>query len=297
MNYDTLNKSQTLSAITRSLRRNFELWNYRETFLPAITRYDGDLDRGTKFVHGDEFYLVKPDITSQILTGLKEVKKHKLFYFSEVLNGGVDGVWQFGAEYIGGAETWMTVEILSSIITALERLEIEDFYIDIGSRKVWEEATEGLEERDKVFEALYHRNFELIDEIPMAEEKKEEIWRLFNYRRETSDYEKLDEILTAVDDDRLYADFGTVRHRDYYDDVTFEVYSPEVGAPLGGGGEYRFRDVDACGFGFNVEYLAEIWPDGNGREVTVIDEDPREGYRKARELVQEEETVEVKPCR
>lgn len=297
MNYDVINKSRELSAVTSSLRKNFELWNYRETFLPAITRYAEDLDKGTKFAHGDEFYLIKPDITSQILNELKSVKKKKLFYFSEVLNGGVNGIWQFGVEYIGGKKNWMTVEILSSIITALERLNIEDFYIDIGSREVWKSATEGIQDRDKIFDALYHRNFELIDEIPMSRDKKEEIWNLFNFRSKSSDYEKLDRILTAVDDERLYADFGTVRHMDYYDDITFEIYSPEVGAPLGGGGEYRFNGADSCGFGFNVEYLTEIHPDGNGSEKRAINGDLKESYRKARELVREDRKVEVEKCR
>ncbi len=298
MTYEAMAKSRELAKVVSALRKNYELWNYREVFLPAIAEYKGKLDKGTKFAGNDEFYLIKPDITSQILTQLKHVETHKFFYFSEVLDGGVKGSWQFGVEYIGGEQTWMIVEVLTSIITALEKLGVYDFYVDIGSRRIWRQVTsQAPDKEDQIFEALYHRNFELIDELELPEKKKEEVWELFNYRGQNPDDERLSEILSAVGDSRFFADFGTVRHRPYYYDITFEIYSPQVGEPIGGGGEYMYKDRTSCGFAFNVENLLAVSLDTDGVARKLVEGDLHESFLTARKLVAEGDYVEVNPCK
>lgn len=295
MNAATIDGSEKLSSVASKLRRNFELWNYREVLLPAIEQASDDLDRGTKFSDGEEFYLIKPDITSQILTKLEKGRRYKLFYLSEVLDGGTDGDWQFGVEYVGGTQQWMIVEILSAAITALEGLGIDDFYIDVGSRKVWEGITEEVPgARKEVFRALHHRSYDRIDELNLPEDKKEEIWRLFNYRARTCEYEKLDSVLGTIDDERVFADFGTVRGLPYYEDLTFEIYSPEVGSPLGGGGEYRFEDEDSCGFAFHLEEILEVYDGNGGKGRQCVSGNPEKRVSKASELVKEGVPVEVK---
>lgn len=293
MNGNWINRSEKLSDLGRVLRKNFELWNYREILLPAIEKHDESLDKGTKFTDGENFFLVKPDITSQILTKLTPGTKHKLFYISEVLDGNTKGNWQFGAEYIGGDHRWMIIEIITSIITGLESLGINDFFIDIGSRNVWESVTENLSVKEDVFNALYHRSFDKIDDLPIEEEKKNEIWQLFNYRDKRCDYGRLNEILDTLDDERLYADFGTVRGMSYYKDLTFEIYSPEVGSPLGYGGEYGFRDEEACGFAFNLDNLVKIFPgpETGGREEIDLESSP--DLKRAKELVKAGKGIEV----
>lgn len=295
MNIARIDQSGKLSTVASKLRKNFELWNYREVLLPAIEQAGKQLDKGTKFTDGKDFYLVKPDITSQILTGLKEDKEYKLFYLSEVLDGGTSGDWQFGAEYVGGEDRWMILEILTGIITALEFLKVEDFFIDIGSSRVWESVTEEIPEvKEDVFRALHHRSFDLIDEADIPDQKRKEIWRLFNYRDKTCDYQRLDSILEVIDDDRLFADFGTIRGLPYYEDLTFEIYSPELGSPLGGGGEYKFGNTSCCGFAFHLENLLEIFTDGKTKKRVRIDGEPGESFNRAKDLVKDGVAVKVK---
>ncbi len=295
MNGSWVNRSEKMSSLARALRKNYELWNYEEILLPAIEKYDDSLDKGTKFTDGEHFYLVKPDITSQILNRLSGEEKRKLFYLSEVLDGDPTGSWQFGAEYIGGQEIWMVVEILTTIITGLEKLGIEDFLIDIGTRKVWESVTEDLPGvQEKIFTALHQRSFEMIDDLRISEEKKDQIWHLFNFRDKDCDYGRLSKILEVLDDDRLFADFGTVRGMSYYQDLTFEIYSPRVGSPLGGGGEYRFREEGACGFAFNLESLLELFPGQKGQAREKIEGNSAEGLNRARKLIKEGTPIEVK---
>ena len=295
MNGDWINQSTKLSTVARILRKNFDLWNYREILLPAIEKTGDGLDKGTKFTDGREFYLVKPDITSQILAKLTGKQRRKLFYMSEVLDGGTSGDWQFGAEYIGGDKRWMALEIITSIITGLESLGITDFYIDIGSKRVWESVTGDMPDlRDKVFSALHHRSFDMIDNLNISDEKKDEIWELFNFRGAQCNYDRLDRILRTIDDKRVVADFGTVRGMHYYEDLTFEIYSPAIGSPLGGGGEYRFRDFGACGFAFNLEVLLEVFSGLGKRQRKKVKGPYRERLERAKSNIENGSPVEVK---
>lgn len=295
MNGNWINQSTNLSTVARVLRQNYDLWNYREILLPAIEEFEDDLDKGTKFTDGMEFYVVKPDITSQILARLTDEKRRKLFYISEVLDGNTSGNWQFGAEYIGGDDIWMVLEIISSIITGLESLGIEDFFVDVGSKQVWESAISDIPDlREEVFSALYHRSFDLIDDLDITEEKKDQIWHLFNYRDKRCSYDRLDKILKTLDDERIFADFGTVRGMSYYEDLTFEIYSPETGSPLGYGGEYTFRHSDACGFAFNLEAVLEVFTGLERREREKVGGPIKEKLTEAKSRIEAGLPVEVK---
>ncbi|ASJ04767.1 ATP phosphoribosyltransferase regulatory subunit [Thermococcus barossii] len=290
-----LTESEKLSEAGRLLRRTFELWGYREVFLPAIEEYSENLRKGTKFAYNNGFYVIKPDITSQILENIKEPpEKLKLYYISEVLDGGIRGQWQAGVEYIGGDVTKMAAEVLLTVITSLEALGIEEFYIDIGSLKVWEKATEDVKEfRKEIYRALVRRNFEIIERLPISVEKKEELWRLFNFWGKESGYRKLDRIVEAVDDERLFIDFGTVRPLPYYRDILFEVYSPELGKPLGGGGEYTFKGKPAFGFAFDMGALSRLFRKRGDRNRKKLRGELREVFAEAKRLVRMGIPVEV----
>ncbi|WP_456422639.1 ATP phosphoribosyltransferase regulatory subunit [Thermococcus sp.] len=253
-----LREYSRLALVSSYLRRTFELWGYREVVLPTIEQYNGKLKGGTKFAYNNEFYLIKPDVTSRLLRNY-ELGSERLYYIEEVLNGGIEGKWQAGVEFIGGEPAFMTAEVLSVLITALEGLEIKEFYIDLGSLEVWRKATEDVKEfREIICTALKRRNFGLIEELPIGKEKKEELWRLFNFRGKESDYGKLAKILQLVDDERVFVDLGTVRPLPYYSDVIFEVYSPGLGRPIGGGGEYSFQGKPAVGFALDLGALLEL---------------------------------------
>lgn len=293
-----IQRSRQLAPIAKSLRGTLDRWGYEEIFLPTIEKETPTLDKGTKFVYQNDIYLVKPDLTSQLLENLINPENQRMFYISEVLDGGVDGEWQCGVEYIGGESLQMTVELLVVVISTLEGLGIEDFYVDVGSIQVWEEAISDVEKyRDRVFQALYERNFELIEELPIDKEKKEQMWDLFNFRARTTDYEKLSNVMASIDSSRLYVDYGTVRPLPYYEDIIFEIYSPQASVPLGAGGEYEFNGYKAFGFAFDLEVIPDIADFQEGQDRVEIQEGLRASYEKAQELVNEGVPVEVKPCK
>ena len=97
-----------------------------------------------------------------------------------------------------------------------------------------------------------------------------------------------------MDDDRVFADFGTVRGMSYYEDLTFEIYSPAIGSPLGGGGEYTFRNVGACGFAFHLEVLLDIFSGLEDRNRQIIEGDPGARIDRAKEKIRDGNPIEVK---
>lgn len=294
MKKDIFSESKRMAYITKRIRRTFELWNYNEVFLPAVEDHTEDLRRGLKLARDNRFYSVKPDLTSQILENIKGPQEMKLYYITEVLDD-LEGEWQAGIEYIGGEKKAMQVEGLNVAISSLTSLGIEEFYIDIGSLKVWHEKIKDVKEYEEdIFEALRKRNFGIIEELSMGEDKKVMLWELFNFRGKESDIEHLNKILQIVDDDRIFIDLGTIRPLPYYDDFIFEIYSPELGHPIGGGGGYRINGEDGFGFAFKLSSLMELYDEG---EVSVdrkkIQGDLKDAYQQAKKDVDDGIPVEV----
>ena len=283
-----------IAEIAERLRSIFTRWGYREIVLPVVENYTPHIRKGTKFVHGNRFYLICPDATSRIIANSGDVEKMRVFYIGEVLNGGVRGEWQAGIEFIGGREGWMQAEVLLVAITALEALNIRDFYIDIGSLEVWRRATESIESfREDVFAALFRRNFELVERLPLGEKKKRELWALFNFRKRSSGIDRIDRILEIVGDNRIFVDFGTVRPLPYYTDLIFEIYSPRAGRPLGGGGEYRVTGKEAMGFTLNLNALLSLYAPRPRKRRVIEGEDAKKAYSLARRYVEMGIPVEV----
>ncbi len=261
MKKDLFTESARLAKVTKSLRESFEKWNYNEVFLPSVERYDHGLRKGLKMATHDDYYLIKPDVTSQIAVNIKDDRSLRLFYISEVLDG-LSGEWQAGIEFIGGRRKDMEEEVLRIVMDSLDKLNISDFFVDIGSLKAWKDAVRDIPEReDAVFAALRSRNFGIIEELELDEERTEELWNLFNFRGKECGSPRIDDIVKEVDDDRIFIDFGTVRPLPYYDDMIVEVYSPDLGYPIGAGGDYVVNGLDAFGFAFKLKGLVELQGD------------------------------------
>lgn len=258
MKKDLFTESARLARVTKSLRESFEMWNYKEVFLPSVERYDHRLRKGLKMATHDDYYLIKPDVTSQIAVNIKDDRSLRLFYISEVLDG-LSGEWQAGLEFMGGRREEMEAEVLRIVMDSLDRLKISDYYVDIGSLKAWKDAIKEIPEReDAVFNALRSRNFGIIEELELGEEKTDELWDLFNFRDDECGSPRIDAVVRELNDHRIFIDLGTVRPLPYYDDMIVEVYSPDLGYPIGAGGDYVVNDLQAFGFAFKLKGLVEL---------------------------------------
>lgn len=293
MKKDIFSESERLDSIAAEVRSVFKRWGYKEIFLPSVAEHDEDLKKGLKITYENEFYAVKPDPTSQIALSFKDGLPIRKFYLREILDG-INGTFQAGIEYLCDDTLKNKVEILNILISVLERLDIEDFYVDVGSLEIWRKTIEDIKEyEEEIFKALRRRNLSLIDDLSIPLDKKEELWNLLNLRDKKCGFEKIDRLMDLIDDERLYADLGTVRPLPYYDDIIFEIYSPRVGFPIGAGGEYRVGGSHGCGFALNLELISEIYEIEEDDDFVEVDGDLKASYERARELVKDGEKVRM----
>ncbi len=259
MKRDWVSQSIKVARVFQRARDLLGRCGYQEMALPALEKDQTDLKEGLKTLVNGDLFRVHPDPTSQILSHVKGPDALKVFYCSEVLSFHGKSRWQIGVERMGEEKTGGTVELLNLLIRFLESLGIQDFFIDIGSIKLWESHIADIpEHREEIWRSIRQRNFGMIEELPISEKKKQELWKLLNTRSQSSDDEEMSELLFQIQDKRIYVDMGTIRFLPYYHELVFEIYVPSFGAPLGGGGRYRVNGGLGFGFALDAEILSQL---------------------------------------
>jgi len=258
---DTVSKSFKLGKVVKIVREIFYELDYSEIFLPAMDKFTPELRGGLKTAFNNEFYVIKPDVTSHLLASIIKEEELKVFYVSEVLESSPKGSWQIGAEWIGG-KTNMADKIIQQIRACksiLNRLGISDFMIDIGSLKKWRELIERFSlDRDGVYEAIEKRSFSSMGSMNISEPARRELMELLQKRGKTCSDPMIDSIISEVNDDCMMVDFGTLRHFDYYDDLVIEIYTRNHSRMIGGGGQYSYHGQDCFGFALDLSVLAQL---------------------------------------
>ncbi len=196
---------------------------------------------------------------------------------------------QVGIECIGDTGTEVDAEVIGLLVDALRTCGLADFRISLGTVAVLNDLLDGASDDEEwkreVRRAYHETNFVDLHTLTEAGAGKPEyldaIRLLPSLRggREAIDKVKaiveplgcadgiaaLSQTYAALEDagfaDYLLVDFSVIRSFDYYTGVIFEVYSPVLGTPLGGGG--RYDDVlsafgmarPAAGFGFYLDLV------------------------------------------
>jgi len=273
---DTVSNSFKLGKVARIIRDIFYRLDYSEIFLPAMDKFSPELRGGLKTAYKNEFYMIKPDVTSHLLSSIMKEEELKVFYVSEVLEGTPKGTWQIGTEWIGGkvALKDKIIEQISTVKAILKSLGIADFLIDIGSLRKWREMIDQYDlDRKIVYEAIEKRSFSAMGSMDIPEAARAGLMSLLQKRGKTCDDPLIDGIISAVNDDCMMVDFGTLRHFDYYDDIVIEIYARHHGKMIGGGGQYMNRGKDCFGFALDLGILSQLASDSlnNCQEVDTND--------------------------
>ncbi|MFW6262683.1 MAG: ATP phosphoribosyltransferase regulatory subunit [Thermotogota bacterium] len=269
---DTVSNSFKLGKVARLIRDFFYRLDYSEIFLPAMDKYYPELRGGLKTAYNNEFYVVKPDVTSHLLSSIIKEEELKVFYVSEVLEGTPKGTWQIGTEWIGGRVgiREKVIEQITTVKSILNLLGIADFMIDIGSLRKWREVIEQYDlDKKTVYEAIEKRSFSTMDNMAIPEQARKALMGLLQKRGKTCDDPFIDEITQTVNDDCMMVDFGTLRHFDYYDDIVIEIYTRNHGKMIGGGGQYMNRGKDCFGFALDLGILSQLASDSLNVDLEV----------------------------
>jgi ATP phosphoribosyltransferase regulatory subunit len=190
---------------------------------------------------------------------------------------------QAGIELIGSPAPEGTAEALTVLCDALDAVGLKDYRIGMGDASLYRALMRSLDVHEPVqaglHEALVRRDFVSVEhqlaesglphdaatlllEVPqrrggaeiLADAPATAVDAVTGMRRV---HELLEPSVAA----RVIFDFGLVGGISYYTGAVFEVYDPELGAPIGSGGRYdellgRYgRKLPAVGFALGVDRL------------------------------------------
>lgn len=252
--------------------------------------------------HEGHLLALRPELTTlvarTVATRLADVAPPlRLAYCGEVFRwdpprrGQPGELRQVGVEHIGGEALEADLEALTVCVEALEAVGLKDFRFVLSHSNFSAGIADGLDlshaDRETFRSLLDHRDRDGLDRFLTrwaGEAKRQrfsrlatltggrdvlaEALRIVNNARSRRAVDYLDQLLeraaAAGLSDRLSVDLGRVSGFDYYTGMTFGVFVPGLGAPLGGGGRYddlmgQFgRDLPAVGFSLCVDWLVEL---------------------------------------
>ncbi|HTZ88026.1 MAG TPA: ATP phosphoribosyltransferase regulatory subunit, partial [Solirubrobacteraceae bacterium] len=190
---------------------------------------------------------------------------------------------QAGIELIGSGAPEGTAEALTVLCASLDAVGLKDYRVGVGDASLFPALMETLnvpvEAREELLRTLVRRNFveleqclheagiggeaaELLLEVPQRRGGPELLTDAPQPAVEAvTGMRRVYELLAPNVAERVIFDLGLIRNIGYYTGAVFEVYDPEFGAPLGGGGRYdellgRFgRSLPAVGFALNIDPL------------------------------------------
>lgn len=199
---------------------------------------------------------------------------------------------QVGVECIGESGADVDAELLTLLVEALRGCGLTDFKISIGTVSVLHELLDACSDNDAwksdVLNAFHTSNFVELDNLvkssqaPMA--KDDYLSAIVRLPRIRGGREAIDQVhdlvaplgcagglgaftktFDALNEaglaEYVMVDFSVMSSFDYYTGLIFEVYSPNVGTPLGSGGRYDKvlasygQARPAAGFAFYLEQV------------------------------------------
>lgn len=190
---------------------------------------------------------------------------------------------QAGIELIGSPAPQGTAEALIVLCRALDATGLKDYRIGLGDASLFPALMSRVRVPQSAREGLLHtlvrRDFvgladalvesglsgeaaELLLEVPQRRGGPEVLCDVPGHAADAvTGLRGVHELLEPHVAERVIFDLGLVRNIGYYTGAVFEVYDPELGAPIGGGGRYdellaRFgRSLPAVGFALGVDRL------------------------------------------
>lgn len=242
---------------------------------------------------------LRPEMTVPIArlaaTRLRDkLAPHRLCYHSDVfrehasLRGQPRQFTQVGLELIGGKTPAGDAEIIAVLVEALRATGLSGFIVRVGTVEALEALirVSGKDEpwRQAVLGAAQSRNLVAIDALAGAQDVSAQVRtalvtlprirgdrRSLKSAREVAGFcdgvsdalESLEatwELLEAAGvDDAVSIDFGTMRSFGYYTGMVLEVFAPQLGVAIGGGGRYDSlmsefdSPMPAAGFAVGIE--------------------------------------------
>ena len=212
----------------------------------------------------------------------------EVFRYEEIQTGKQREFCQVGVELIGAVGAEADSEILALAVEALRATGLDNFTISLGHTGILKGLLESLawEETQlkQVRTLILEKDFVGLNNYLMSAgikadkvkqlvgiltcqlttEDLEKEWRDLpqGIARALADLREIIHLLKVYDYDRyIQVDFSTLRSQEYYTGMVFEIYTPGIGYPIGGGGRYDQllhnwgNNCPATGFALGVDRI------------------------------------------
>jgi ATP phosphoribosyltransferase regulatory subunit len=240
-----------LSEAVRTIRECFYSSGFYEVFPQSFIK-SKEVD-GLRFIYRNDIYVLEPDITLRLMD--RQIQQDSsIFYISQQTDRNLIESLKAGGEIIGGDPMAGSIKILKTAIKILDDLGLPDFKIDIGLSGIFNRYS-GSKHWPEIKKAIKSRDYSALDN--MENKEKGEIIKTMDTRTKSSGIKILDSLIEELDDPRIIIDLGTVRQPDYYNGPIFEIYGDS--GFIGGGGNYRIQNTDACGFALDITALYRMY--------------------------------------
>jgi ATP phosphoribosyltransferase involved in histidine biosynthesis len=202
----------------------------------------------------------------RFLNSLREVQLPlRVFYWGPVFSPKEMERFQMGIELIGVPFPEGEYEVIKRLVEYLKAMGLEGLSVILGHTQI----VKGLCKDKYAKERLRKKNFYgLKEEDPLyhllraygGDEVLEEFSERFKeYSSQCEELRHLGSLLREAGVKVLY-DLSEVRLQEYYTGIVFEVFHPEVGYPIAGGGRYDelFLSSKAVGGAVYLDLLLEV---------------------------------------
>jgi ATP phosphoribosyltransferase regulatory subunit len=277
------------------------IFDYADLFALGMGKEQGEMTY--RFTGRDgKLLALRPEMTSlvarTVATRFLESRRPirlcysgEIFRWDERRGGRQYEFHQIGLEQIGSDRLEADTEVLVVAIEALQRLGLDHFKITLGQVEFFQ----GIAELLSLDDSRRREMCELIDRKQTARldaflsnftdtanrrafcrlttlvgkrEILDEAKRLVSNSRSAAALDDLDRVYSIAEaigiDRHIDIDLGDVGGLDYYTGLTFKIYAPGLGTPLGRGGRYdqllgQFgRPEPAVGFSLWLDWLAQL---------------------------------------
>ncbi|MED0676901.1 ATP phosphoribosyltransferase regulatory subunit [Aneurinibacillus thermoaerophilus] len=344
---DLLEKQRWLEKRVKACMKQ---WGYQEISTPTLEYYDtvgeasATLDnRLFKLLDSEgKTVVLRPDMTAPIARVASSLLKEeplplRLMYSANVFRaqrneaGRNAEFTQLGIEYIGSASVDADAEAIALAVSVLKAAGVKVFKIAVGHigflEGLLEEIVQRLEDRERLKEFLYHRDYvgfrHYVQGLHLSRENAARLYELLKLRggkelidraesitvngqarKAVTNLRQLWEALEAYQVEKyVLLDLNLLRNLDYYTGILFEGYAANQGFAICTGGRYdglmaRFgRPCPATGFAVQMDSLLEAvdyQPEQPSKFLILYSAEQRmEALERARKLREENSAVVI----
>ncbi len=212
--------------------------------------------------------------------------------------------WQAGAELIGGERISADAEAVALALDMLDSVGIRAS-VDLGSMGVIRKLMEryGIKDYKKLARAIASKSIDDLRKVTPDSDALEAFTLMMTKRGGAEligeiskaagcleeDYEYFKSLYRALEaygcDSRVFVDLSTIREMAYYNGLVFEIFTPGMGLPIGGGGRYDAMmkdfgiDTAATGFALSIDLcLKALGGGGWGKNNETVRVYYKDGY-------------------